>query len=212
MIEECLEVEFRVEGDDCPLAEASRSVAVAIDARPPQLRDDGYTLLRFTSPESQQLVEHLDADDRIRYLHVSRSDDRLNFRCLAKHRCVVHELVSAGFMVEALRYRDGNANFTGAVVGHAVLRGVMDTAGEAVGVRLERVAALGAEDDDTVAQRWDLTPRQERTLRAAHEAGYFSIPREATAGELAREFGISKSAVLERLRRGQDGLLSQVFA
>ena len=212
MIEECLEVEFRVEGDDCPLAEASRTVGASIDARPPQLRDDGNTLLRFSSPEHQEFVEHLDADDRIRYLHVARTDDRLNFRCLSKHRCIVHELVSAGFMVEALRYRDGDAIFTGAVVGHEVLRGVMDTAGEAVGVRLERVSALGAEDDETVAQRWDLTPRQEETLRTALEAGYFSVPRDVTAGELAEMMGISKSALLERLRRGQAGLLSQVFA
>jgi len=212
MIEECLEVEFRVEGDDCPLAEASRTVSVSIDARPPQLRGDGNTLLRFSSPENQALVEFLDDDDRIRYLHVSRSNGRLNFRCLAKHQCVVHELISAGFMVEELRYRNGDAIFTGAVVGHEVLRGVMDTAGEAVGVRLERVSALGAEDDVTVAQRWDLTPRQEETLRAALEAGYFSVPRDVTAGELAAQMGISKSALLERLRRGQAGLLSQVFA
>jgi predicted DNA binding protein len=41
--------------------------------------------------------------------------------------------------------------------------------------------------------------------------GYFSVPRETTASEVAAELGISKSAFLERLRRGQDGLFAQVF-
>ena len=192
VIDECLVVEFRVEDDDCPLADATRATSVAVDARPPQLRADGYALLRFTAPPSEAFVRTLDADDRIRYLHVSAVDGRRNGRCLSKHLCVVHDLVSAGFMVESLRYRDGSAIFTGAVVGQEVLRGVLDTAGETVGVTLERTYPLGAEGESTVVQQWDLTPRQAEALRTAVAMDYFALPRGATAAEVASAIGISK--------------------
>ena len=212
MIDECLVVEFRVEDDDCPLADATRAAGVTVDARPPQLRADGYALLRFTAPDSEAFVTALDADGRIRYLHVSSVDGRRNGRCLSKHLCVVHDLVSAGFMVESLRYRDGSATFTGAVVGREVLRGVLDTAGETVGVTLERTYPLGADEESTVVQRWDLTPRQEEALRTAVGMDYFGVPRGATAAEVAAALGISKSAFLERLHRGESALFGQVFA
>lgn len=212
MIEECLEVEFRVEGDSCPLAEATHTAGVRVDARPPQLRADGYTLLEFTVPDADEFVETLDADDRIRYLHVSSVDGRRNCRCLSKHPCVVHELISAGFIAESLRYREGSAIFTGAVVGHDVLRGVLDTAGDTVGVTLERVSPLRADDETTVAQRWDITPHQEEAIRTAVEMDYFAVPRGADASAVAAELEIGKSAFLERLRRAERALFSQMFA
>ncbi|WP_115863313.1 helix-turn-helix domain-containing protein [Halorussus litoreus] len=212
MIDECLVVEFSVTGDDCPLADATRETGATIDARPPQLRRDGYALLRFSAGEgADDLAAVLDADERVRYLHASRTDSRTNFRCLSKHPCVVHELGDAGFMAETLQYREGVERYTGAVVGHDVLQGVLAAAAETVGVSLERVFPLGDEDDDAVAQRWDLTPAQEVALRTALEMGYFAVPRETTASEVAAAVGISKSAFLERLRRGQATLFGQMF-
>ncbi|USZ68005.1 helix-turn-helix domain-containing protein [Halorussus salilacus] len=212
MIDECLVVEFSVTGDDCPLAAATRETRTTIDARPPVLRADGNTLLRFSaSSPADDLAGALDADDRIRYLHVSRTDSRTNFRCLSKHPCVVHELTDEGFMAESLRYREGVERYTGAVVGHDVLQGVLAAAAETVGVSLERVFPLGEEDDEAVAQRWDLTPAQEAALQTALSMGYFAVPRGATASEVAAELDISKSAFLERLRRGQATLFGQVF-
>jgi predicted DNA binding protein len=212
MIDECLVVEFSVTGDDCPLAEASRETGATIDARPPQLRSDDNALLRFSAGEkADELAGLLDSDGRIRYLHVSRTDSRTNFRCLSKHPCAVHELTDAGFMAETLQYRTGVERYTGAVVGHDVLQGVLAAAAETVGVSLERVFPLGSEDDEAVAQRWDVTPAQEVALRTALETGYFSVPREVTAEEVADELGISKSAFLERLHRGQATLFAQVF-
>ncbi|UPV74234.1 helix-turn-helix domain-containing protein [Halorussus limi] len=212
MIDECLVVEFSVTGDDCPLAEATRETGTTVDARPPQLRSDDNALLRFSASEgADELAAVLDADDRIRYLHASRTDSRTNFRCLSKRPCVVHELTDAGFMAETLQYREGTERYTGAVVGHDVLQGVLAAAAETVGVSLERVFPLGSEDDEAVAQRWDVTPAQEAALRTSMEMGYFAVPRGATAAEVADELGISKSAFLERLRRGQATLFAQVF-
>ncbi len=213
MIDECLVVEFRVTGDDCPLSRATRATDVTAESGPPQLRDDGNTLLRFTAPANDEFVDTLDADDRIRYLHRSSGDGRDEFRCLSKRPCVVHELTNAGFMAETITYRNGEERYAGAVVGYDVLQGVLEAAGEAVGVNLERVYPLGPENDsESSAGRWDVTPAQEAALRTALDMGYFTVPRGVTATEVAEELGISKSAFLERLRRGQEGLFRQVFA
>lgn len=211
MIDECLMLEVRVEGDDCPLCETARAVDATVDARPPQLRADGTALLRFSASPGGPVTERLDADDRVRYLYRSVTDGRHTYRCLSLHPCVVHDLVSAGFMVDYLTYERGAATLTGAVVGKEVLRDVMETAGETVGVRLERAHTLTAEDDEPIARRWDLTPAQEESLRRAVEMGYFTVPRRATASDVAETIGISKSAFLERLHRALNALLSQVF-
>jgi predicted DNA binding protein len=211
VITECLITEFRIEGDDCPLADASRAAGVTIDANPPLLRDDGNVLLQFSAPPRDSLPAVLDGDDRLRYLHRSETGGRHNFRCLSLHPCVVHELISAGFMVESLTYEGGSAVLTGAVVGHEVLRGVMETAGETVGVQLKRVSALRSADDDPVGRQWDLTPAQEESLRQALAMDYFTVPRGATAREVADALDISKSAFIERLHRAQHALFSQLF-
>ncbi|WP_049927874.1 helix-turn-helix domain-containing protein [Halopiger goleimassiliensis] len=211
MIEECLAVEFRVQNDDCPLAEATGAVDVEVDAQPPQRRSDGYDLLQFSSARSERLTTVLDEDDRISYLHVSKSDGRYRYRCLSKHPCVVHRLIDDGLIIETLRYRDGVAKIFGAVVGRDVLKGVMEAAGDTVGVQLERIYPLQSEAQEVPSQRWDLTPAQEECLRTALEMGYFEIPRAVSTDEVAAELDISKSAFLERLRRGEHALFQQIF-
>ncbi|MHB9287783.1 helix-turn-helix domain-containing protein [Halobacteriales archaeon Cl-PHB] len=211
MIAECLVAEVRIDGDDCPLAEASATASVPIDARAPQLRADGNVLLRFSAPADAGLREALDTHGDIRYLHVSQVDGTDSYRCLSKHPCVVHELVDAGFLVDSMRYRDGTARLRGAVVGYDVLEGVMEAAGNTVGITLTQVQPLEAEADEPVGPGYMLTPAQEESLRVAVEMGYFDLPREVTASEVADEMGISKSAFLERLRRAQGSLLGTLY-
>lgn len=246
MIEECLVAEFRVTGDECPLASASRTTGTTIDARPSQRRADGTVLLRFSAPQDASLTTALDADDRIRYLHAATAEGRTNYRCLALAPCVAHRLTDAGLLVESLRYRDGVEHHVGAVVGYDVLRTVLEAVGEynasasatddadttataaaeatgngavddpksepdGIGITVERVYPLGAEDDSAVAKRFDLTPAQEAAIETALEMGYFAVPREHTAGEVAAALDIGKSAFLERLRRGQARLFAGLF-
>jgi predicted DNA binding protein len=212
VISECLVVEFRVTGDECPLAAASRETGATIDARPPLRREDGYALLHFSTAD-ERVCEVLDADDDIRYLHGSRADARSNYRCLSKRRCVVHELIDEGFLVESVHYQGGTERHVGAVVGHDVLEGVLEAAGSTVGVSIERISPLGddEEDDGSVASRWDFTPAQAAAVEVAYELGYFQVPRAVTASDVADELGISKSAFLERLRRAQATLFRQIL-
>lgn len=211
MREDCLAVEFEIRGDDCPLADATRTAGGRVESGPPQLRYDENVLLHFTAPKNEHLGEVLEEDDRIRYLHVARGSERDTYRCLSKQPCVVHQLVSTGCIVESLTYEGGRARVVGTVVGRDVLGMVMERAGDTVGVTLRRVYQLERDRQPTPGEQWDLTPKQEACLRAALERGYFSIPREATASEVAEDLGISKSAFLERLHRAERTLFGQLF-
>lgn len=211
MIEDCLMAEFRIQGDDCPLAAATRDAAVTVDAAPPLLREDGNVLLRFSAPPSDDLAATLDDDDRVRYLYRAETEDRYTYRCLSLHPCVVHELIDTGFMVESLTYSDGGVVLQGAVVGYDVLRDVLEAAGRTVGITLERVYTMRPADDDPVETRWDLTPAQTESLRRALAMGYFRVPRDATATDVADALDISKTAFLERLRRAQASVFAAMF-
>ena len=211
MIDDCLMAEFRIKGDDCPLAAATREVDVTIDAEPPLLRADGNVLLRFSGPPNDDLAAALEADDRVRYLYRAPTGDRSTYRCLSLHPCVVHELLDTGFMVESLTYGDGGVVLQGAVVGYNVLETVLEAAGRTVGITVERVYAMRPGDDDPVETRWDLTPAQAESLRAALASGYFRVPREATAAEVADVLDVSKTAFLERLRRAQGAVFGAMF-
>ncbi|PSQ22762.1 DNA-binding protein [Halobacteriales archaeon QS_8_65_32] len=50
--------------------------------------------------------------------------------------------------------------------------------------------------------RFGLTEQQYEAITAALEHGYYEIPRDASAEDLAGEIGISRQAFAERLRRG----------
>jgi|AntDeeMinimDraft_4_1070355.scaffolds.fasta_scaffold00189_32 hypothetical protein len=51
-------------------------------------------------------------------------------------------------------------------------------------------------------REYNLTPEQRDALVAAYSAGYFAVPRQASASDVASELGISANAVSARLRRG----------
>jgi predicted DNA binding protein len=61
-----------------------------------------------------------------------------------------------------------------------------------------------------VEQCTQLTDVERETLQTAVQNGYFESPRETTLGELADEFDVSKPAVSDNLRRGQQKILQSV--
>ena len=153
----------------------------------------------------------LEEDDRIDFIHAVESGAGTNVRCLSKQPCVGHDLVDAGLLVESLEYRYGTGYFSGSVVGYDILQNVLEATRGTIGIDLQRIYPLDPANEDEVAQKWDLTPAQEEALRLAYEMEYIAIPRDVTAVEVADELDISKSAFLERLRRGEERILSQMF-
>jgi predicted DNA binding protein len=55
--------------------------------------------------------------------------------------------------------------------------------------------------------RFGLTEKQQDVLEVAFEQGYYSIPRDAAAQDLAEEMGTSHQALSERLRRAHETLV-----
>lgn len=59
---------------------------------------------------------------------------------------------------------------------------------------------------------YGLTAAQQEALLAAHEMGYFDVPRGADLSDLAAELDTTTSALSERLRRGQRQLVGRTIA
>lgn len=211
MIEECLRVAFIIKGDDCPLADASAATEVSIDARPPQLRSDGYTLLKFTAQQSRALREQLDGDNRISFLHVAEAEEHDTYRCLSKQPCVILELVNNGLLVDSIQYQSQQAIVSGSVVDRSVLQKVVNSSQDDVEISLRYLYPLNEGSGNQISRRWDLTSRQEECLQMAANMGYFTIPRKADASEVANELDISKSAFLERLRRAERQIFESLY-
>ena len=59
------------------------------------------------------------------------------------------------------------------------------------------------------ARRPQLTDAQREVLRAAYETGYFGVPRGATMSDLADQFGVSDTAISQRIRRAMQRLVEE---
>ncbi|ELZ16797.1 Bacterio-opsin activator HTH domain-containing protein [Haloterrigena salina JCM 13891] len=72
------------------------------------------------------------------------------------------------------------------------------------GVDVTRLTGI----DDLASAGTPLTETQYETIRAAHELGYFEVPRRITLKELAAELDVSHQALSERLRRCHAALVN----
>lgn len=70
---------------------------------------------------------------------------------------------------------------------------------------------LGSYDGQTEALS-HLTDRQREVLETAFQAGYYDVPRQASAEEIANELGVDASTVAEHLQRAERNLLTQHLA
>lgn len=212
MYEGGLLVRFRIQGDSCPLAEATREVNTRVDAWPELRRSDKYSMLQFTATgEKEELADTLDNDERIRYLYVERSEDHYTYRCLSRESCIQQQLFDIGFMPQSITFQHGNEIYQGAVIGASNLREMFEKAKGEVGVHLEGMQQITETEIHRQTQQWDLTPSQTEAVTTALQMGYFDIPREANAAEVAVELDISQSAFLQRLRRAEERIFKQLF-
>lgn len=76
---------------------------------------------------------------------------------------------------------------------------------QGIAVSLDRVYTLTKPSRS--GRAFGLTPEQREALELAVERGYFSVPGEATLGELADELDISRQALSKRIRRGNEKVL-----
>ena len=63
----------------------------------------------------------------------------------------------------------------------------------------------------TVKGSGTLTDRQSRVLSLAYELGYFEFPKKINLTDLAKKLGVSKAALSETLRTGEEKVLHAYF-
>lgn len=80
---------------------------------------------------------------------------------------------------------------------------------QSIPIHIERTYTLTEEFDE--GYRFGLSPEQRKALILALRQGYFETPSETSLDELADELGISRQAVSERIRRGNQSILREVF-
>jgi predicted DNA binding protein len=74
-------------------------------------------------------------------------------------------------------------------------------------VAVQRVTTAGR-DPAGPARRDVLTPRQREVFEYACERGYYDWPRETSATALAADLGVTKSTVVEHLRKAESRLFT----
>lgn len=87
----------------------------------------------------------------------------------------------------------------------AALDGVREDAGAEVSVESVTTASTGRSERDRPLEA--LTPAQREAFEHAREAGYYRWPREASTRDLAEGLGVSKTTLLEHLRKAEAKLL-----
>jgi predicted DNA binding protein len=72
-------------------------------------------------------------------------------------------------------------------------------------IHIERMYTLT--EDPMQRHQFDLSHEQREALVLALRRGYFATPREASLDDLASELGISRQALSDRIRRGNEKIL-----
>jgi predicted DNA binding protein len=75
------------------------------------------------------------------------------------------------------------------------------------GISLD-IIEIYSNDDAGTETSYGLTDEQEAALTTAYERGYFGEPRDISLSEVAREMGLSSTAMSGRLRRGMRNLVA----
>lgn len=94
----------------------------------------------------------------------------------------------------------------------SVLKGLRS---KAENVRLMSIKAVGEDKDEPESARINLsemTPKQRETLKIAVIGGYYDDPPKMTLEDLSKEFGVSKSAISQRLSRAESKLVVNAFS
>ncbi|SFR45384.1 MULTISPECIES: helix-turn-helix domain-containing protein [Halorubrum] len=121
-------------------------------------------------------------------------------------------LLEYGFVHSApVRIEEGREEWQVCFVGERTeIRESLDAVQEAAGaeVTVESMSSSGHAGRTPREQRLDtLTTTQRKVYEHARDAGYYEWPREASTRELADDLNVSKTTLLEHLRKAESKLL-----
>lgn len=75
-------------------------------------------------------------------------------------------------------------------------------------ISIDKITSTANEVTGAADPTDQLTPRQREAFDLARERGYYAWPRETSVHELADKFGVSKTTMLEHLRKAEAKLLN----
>jgi predicted DNA binding protein len=160
---------------------------------------EGLTSILEADP-SVETVELLSEGNRGRFYRLEWADEaRILGYMVIEHNAAIQRAVAA------------NDQWTLRVLfpGRSSVSATDDFAREhGFSLALERLSTL---DDQYHRVQFDLTECQHKTLVESYEQGYYNIPREMNAPELADKLDISHQALSERLRRGMTRLIKNTL-
>jgi predicted DNA binding protein len=163
------------------------------------------------APASMALESVLSADATTETVDLLSRDNRVRIfriRWRSPGPAVVGALVSNGVLVTA-RAREDHWSFRLLFADRDDVSATIDACRKVdVDLQISRVVS----DTEPVSRDGDiLSEKQFHALSLAFERGYFAIPRRITLENLADEVGVSHQALSERLRRGQQVVLSELL-
>lgn len=179
------------------------------------------TLISCDGPESvvattysEHVDEALDAAEHVAWWERLDTDgEDVTYLCKVVAPALPEETPAPreqGLSIQSVTPWDRGCTLT--VVGSqdALRRHVESAAGGGVDapVSLRRLTEYGGPEDELDR----LTGRQREVLETAYDLGYYEVPREATADEIARRLDLDRSTVTEHLQRAERNLVSALLS
>lgn len=150
-------------------------------------------------------LEDDDSTDAVRVLTRLHKATLYRLEWTTRVRIVTDLLVVERGTIVSARAHDGSWTFRILFPERDAIAAIVESCDRYdVALRIDRIYPM---TETPYAARTDLTDQQFRTIKTAHERGYYAVPRETTLTELSAELGVSHQALSERLRRGHRRLV-----
>lgn len=185
------------------------------------LRIDQDSWLVFVTTNGSRMIP--ESDEQVEILYAEQLAEESN-----THHVIATVKSTGSFLIETLGRNDAiphSIHLDGRSIGAVVtvkdwehLRTVAKEieaeheSFELLGVKqVERIGPLLGDDQFIRAVGATLSNEQLQLLETAYRAGYFDVPQQVTATEVATELGISQSTFSENIRRALGNLLFVLF-
>ena len=200
---------------DCPVASLSRRTGGAGRSISRSLTESGRTTEEFTlDADGAAADEWADTDAEFERVFAYGDADVYRFQRDQGVGCPCERIEQFDCPVVDQRVVDGTLHLAFHAPDLDVLSDAVDHLRERYpDLTLDRLVRTDSPDEQRLVfvDRGKLTTRQREVLETAHEMGYFDQPRQANAGEVADELGISDTTFSEHLGRAQKKLMGAIL-
>jgi predicted DNA binding protein len=200
--------------DACDVAGLSREVAVEGVTRAGTLSSDGHVTQEVTVETDGLDGDPSALDDAD---PVFEYDGNAVYRLERSHGqgCPCEVIERRDCPVRSMEVDGGTVRLAFIAADVGVVRGVVEDLRAAFGdVRVRRLTRSPPTDGDAellLVDETAFTDRQREVLETAHRMGYFAYPKEANAGEVASELGVTTATFVEHLSAAQSKLFDAVL-